>query len=129
MNALTRYRYQLCSLVACLDTTCCLSSLLRFPLLYSLSSWQLQTHRLLFSPLKYGTNVTRCCVKETYGITVLEEGFLMEVQVLEVLHKWEAFPFFLSLIVIFVLLKLTRQPASRHLATPADGQEHKKPRE
>ena len=68
-------------------------------------------------------------MKETYGITVLEEGFLMEVQVLEVLHKWEAFPFFLSLIVIFVLLKLTRQPASRHLATPADGQEHKKPRE
>jgi len=32
---------------------------------------------------------------------------------------------FFSLIVIFALLKQTRQSASRHLATPADGQEHK----
>lgn len=37
--------------------------------------------------------------------------------------------FFFSLMVIFALLKLTHQSAGRHLATPADGQERKWPRE
>lgn len=29
--------------------------------------------------LKFGTSVTRSCVKEAYGIPVTEEGFLVEV--------------------------------------------------
>lgn len=44
-----------------------------------------------FLPPEFGTRVTRSDVRGAYGIAATEEGFLVEVRVLEVLRHLEAF--------------------------------------
>lgn len=101
-------------LVCFSGSSCCIQSVI----LAIVNSWC-----PFFLLTEFGTHFTRSGVRGVYAIAATEEGFLVEVWVLEVLHHLEAFLFLT--IVISALLKWTFLSISRHLATATDGQEHK----